>query len=376
MNPIINGLNYSDKGKFKVLVVTGSSGGHIFPALAFLEAIKEKQPDIEALLVLPEKNIIKKNARFNYQVKYIKLSSISRRVDAKNIKNIVNFISGSLESLSILLKFQPDVVIGFGSLASLPAIIFAWLLRIKILIHEQNVMPGRANRFLAGFVDKIAVSFQATKTYLEDYKRKIVVTGNPLRKSVARLDKIKAFDFFGFSQDRFTILVMGGSLGSHRINKEFFKALSCLKGRDFLQVIHLTGALDYELLNRQYKYLGVKFALFSFFDSMQYAYSISDLVISRAGATAVAEIIFFNLPAILVPYPYAYKHQYKNAEVLEENGCGIIIDDKEFNADKLRLNLEPLLLDRKKIEEMRFNYKVFPKNNASDLLVKEVMALN
>ncbi len=374
--PVINGLNYPDKIKLKVLVVTGSSGGHIFPALAFLEAIKEQHPDIEVFFVLPEKNVIKENVRFNYEVKYVKLCAITRRVDAKNIRNILNFISGSLQTLNVLLKFQPDIVVGFGSLVTFPAIMFAWLLRIKILIHEQNVIPGRANRFLAGFVDKVAVSFQETKAYLADYKRKIVVTGNPLRKSVAYSDKIKAFDFFGFGPDKFTILVMGGSLGSHRINKEFFKALSCFKDRDLLQVIHLTGAFDYEMLNSQYKDLGVKCAVFRFFDSMQYAYSVSDLVISRAGATAVAEIIFFNLPAILVPYPYAYQHQYKNAKVLEENGCGIIIEDKEFEADNLRLKLEPLLRDRKKIEAMRLNYNVFPKVNAGDLLVKEVMAMN
>lgn len=368
--------NYPGKGNLKILVVTGSSGGHIFPALAFLEAIQEKQPDIDALLVLPEKSILKKKEKFTYQVKYIKLSSISRRIDAKNVKNILNFISGSLESLCLLLKFQPDVVVGFGSLVSLPAIVFAWLLRIKTLIHEQNVVPGRANKFLAGFVDKIAVSFQATTVYLADYKRKIVVTGNPLRKSVARLDKIKAYDFFGFSRDRFTILIMGGSLGSHRINEESFKAVSCLKDKTLVQVIHLTGHSDYEFLNRQYKDSGVKFALFNFFDSMQYAYNISDLVISRAGATTIAEIIFFNLPAILVPYPYAYKHQYMNAKALEEKGCGIIIDDKEFNADKLMRNLEPLLGGRKKIEEMRLNFNVFSKVDASDLLAKEVMALN
>ncbi len=376
MNSSSAGLNYAGKGGLKILAVTGSSGGHIFPALAFLEAMQEKRPDIKAILILPEKSIIKKSEKFNYQVKYIKLSSISRRVDAQNIKSILNFISGSLESLRILLKFQPDVVVGFGSLASLPTIMFAWVLRIKILIHEQNVMPGRANRLLAGFVDKITVSFQATAAYLEDHKRKIVVTGNPLRKSIARLDKIKALDFFGFSRDRFTILVMGGSQGSHRINEEFLNAVSCLKDKTLVQVIHLTGTFDYESLNRGYKDLNIKFALFSFFDAMQYAYSISDLVISRAGATTIAEIIFFRLPAILIPYPYAYKHQYKNAKVLEEKRCGIIIDDEEFNADKLRQNLETLLRDREKVEEMRLNYNVFPIVNASELLANEVMALN
>ncbi len=360
----------------KVLVVTGTSGGHIFPAQAFLTAIKNKQPDINVFLLLPGNCIIKKNERFNYKVKYIKLSSIDRRIDFKNIRNILNFISGSLESLIILLKFQPDIVVGFGSLASLPAVMFAWLLRIKVLIHEQNVIPGRANRFLAGFADKIAVSFKETTAYLPGYERKIVVTGNPLRKTVARLDKIEALNFFGFRQDRFTILVMGGSQGSRRINKEFLEAVSLLADKSLIQIIHLSGAIDYELLSKQYNDLNIKFALFRFFDSIEYAYNACDLVVSRAGATVISEMIFFRLPAILVPYPYAYRHQYKNAKALEEKGCGIIIEDSEFYAEKIKEKLEYFLNNRKKLEEMRFNYKVFSIVNAGDLLANEAMSLN
>lgn len=360
----------------KALVVTGTSGGHIFPAQAFLTAIKDKQPDIDVLLLLPQKSIIKKNERFTYKVKYIKLSSINRRLDFKNVRNILNFISGSLESLSILLKFQPDIVVGFGSLASLPAVTFAWLLRIKVLIHEQNVIPGRANRFLAGFADKIAVSFKETIAYLPGYERKTVVTGNPLRKTVVCLDKIEALNFFGFRQDRFTILVMGGSQGSRRINKEFLEAVSLLADKSLIQIIHLTGAMDYELLSTQYKDLNIKFALFSFFDSMEYAFNACDLVVSRAGATVISEMIFFRLPAILVPYPYAYRHQYKNAKVLEEKGCAIIIEDSEFYAEKIKEKVEYFLNNRKKLVEMRFNYNVFPIVNAADLLANEAMALN
>jgi len=151
------------------------------------------------------------------------------------------------------------------------------------------------------------------------------VTGNPLRKSVALLDKNKALEFFGFSREKFYNIGYGGSQGSHRINEEFLKAVSLLKDKTSVQIIHLTGISDYESLNKGYKNLNIKFALFSFFDAMQYAYSISDLVISRAGATTIAEIMLFKLPAILVPYPYAYKHQYNNARVLEEKGCGIIM---------------------------------------------------
>lgn len=360
----------------KILVVTGASGGHIFPALAFLDALKTKHKDADIFFLLPERTKLKKLENFNYKVKYISLPSFNLNIKLENINCILDLFRGCWESLFILLKFQPDIVVGFGSFASVPAIMFAWLLRIKTLIHEQNVIPGRANRLLALFADKIAVSFAQTRNYLNNYKGKVVVTGNPLRKNLVRLDKLAALDFFRFDRDKLTILVAGGSQGSHRINIEFLNAISILENKSTLQIIHLSGPRDYELLKHKYEAANIKFALFSFFAPMQYAYSACDVVLSRAGATSVAEIIFFELPAIFIPYPYAHKHQHKNAEVLKEKGCAIIIEDEKLNAGILKEKLEFFLSERNNLENMRAGYSKFSKLNAADLLVDEVMSLN
>lgn len=359
----------------KILVVTGSSGGHIFPALGFLHTLKVKHEDIEALLVLPKKRKESHIENFECRVNYISTSSIKLRPDFKNCISLFNFFKGSFESLFILLNFRPDIVVGFGSLVSVPMVMFAWCLRMKTMIHEQNVIPGRANKFLAKFVDRIAISFAQTKNYLKDYEKKIVLTGNPLRKQIIHIDKNKALDFFGFSKEKFTILVMGGSLGSHKINQEFFRAISTISDKTRFQIIHLVGRDDLNFLEHSYKDLNLSIRLFSFFNSMQYAYSACDLVVSRAGATTLAEIIFFRVPAIIIPYPFAYRHQRENARVLERIASAVIIEDTELDAGILRQTIEDLATDPGRLKTMRQRYDTFSRFDTNSLFVDSVLSL-
>jgi len=360
----------------RVLAVCGASGGHIFPAVAFLESFKEASPDAQGLLILPQRSSMKKVDNPSFEFRYVIFPSLSRRLDSGNIKNLVLVLRGSLECIRIVIKFKPDVVVGFGSLISLPVIISAWFLRIDTVIHEQNVIPGRANRFLAFFAKKIAVSFDLSKGYFKDFLSKVVVTGNPLRKSLKIIDKSKALDYFGFDGSRITILVSGGSQGSSKINFEFLKAVSLLDNKDSLQVIHLCGLADYPELEKKYKESGIKYALYSFLDSMEFAYSAADFVISRAGATSVSEMILYKLPGILLPYPYAYQHQYKNARVLEEKGAGIIIKDEDFGAAELKEKIQAIIADPKQIPGLKANFIKFGQNSDSGkLLAEEVLRL-
>lgn len=378
MNPALannDKLNNISKGGVKILVAAGSSGGHIFPAVAFLEALKDKYSYVEALLLLPAGNISGRIEIDGYRVDYIQIPSLKIRVNFKDIDTMVKLMKGAVKSLFILLKFQPDIVVGFGSFTSLAAVTFGWLLRSKTLVHEQNVIPGRANKFLARLVDSIAVSFEETTGYLSNYKSKIAVTGNPLRKKLVKIDKAAGLHFFGLSPDCFTLLVMGGSQGSRKINSEFFKAVSRIHNKSAFQVIHLCGPVDYELLYKGYRDSNIKCAVFSFLDAIEYAYSVSDLAVCRAGATTVSEIIFFGVPALFIPYPYAYRHQYYNAKVLEKKGCSIIIEDDELNANSLKDILESFLYNRQRLDTMRAAYDAFPRLNASELLVREALSI-
>ena len=247
----------------RILVAAGSSGGHIFPALAFLESLKEKYHDIDALLLLPEKSRTNTGCikDCGYKIEFIPLASVRFGLKREDLENLLGLFKAALQSLRILLEFHPDIVVGFGSATSVPVVILAWLLRAKTLIHEQNVMPGRANKLLAEFADKIAVSFAESREYLQRHRHKIVTTGNPLRKKMLRVDKQQARDYFGFSKDKLTVLVMGGSQGSSNINEGFLNALSLIRGNTGLQVIHLSGRADYALIKERYNNLGVGFAL-------------------------------------------------------------------------------------------------------------------
>lgn len=360
----------------KILVVTGSSGGHIFPALGFLDTLRDRRKNIDLLLVLPKKNISKQIENIDYRVNYISISSVKLKLDFKNFIAILRYFKGSVESMAILLAFRPDSVIGFGSLASVPMVLFAWFFRMKTLIHEQNVIPGRANRFLARFADKIAVSFTETRDYFKAYQRKIILTGNPIRKELNRIDRIKALEFFGFDKDKFTLLIMGGSQGSHRVNLVSLEAISRISDKFKLQVIHLSGPLDYDLLKHRYKDLNISLRLFSFLESMQYAYSACDLVVSRAGASTIAEIIFFALPAIIIPYPFAYRHQIANARVLGKAGSAFIIEDRDLDSNALSRGIESLLSNPDRIKSMRSCYAGLFAPDANKIFTENVLALN
>jgi UDP-N-acetylglucosamine--N-acetylmuramyl-(pentapeptide) pyrophosphoryl-undecaprenol N-acetylglucosamine transferase len=228
---------------------------------------------------------------------------------------------------------------------------------------------------LAKFVDRVAISFSETKDYLGISPQRLTLTGNPIRKELKIIDKEEARKFFGLQQDKFTVLVMGGSQGSQHLNTGSLRAFSALEDAQRPQVIHLAGKKESQLIENRYKALNINARVFSFLSPMEFAYSAADLAITRAGATTVCELIFFGLPAILVPYPYAYQHQSGNAKVLQGKGCALIVKDDELDGEVLRQALISIISNPVMLNTMRAQFLTFPENNAAELLLKEVMAL-
>lgn len=359
---------------FKVLIVSGSSGGHLFPAEALLDALAEKK-GIESLLVLPRKNILVASDASGFKTEYVSVSSIGLEPTFKNLKAFFHFFKGAFESAKILNRFKPDVVAGFGSIVSVPMVLLARSKGIKILIHEQNVLPGRATRFLSGWADSIAVSFGETEKYLKRPGARVVFTGNPLRKGLSVIGREEALKFFGLSKDKFTILVCGGSQASSRINSAFLRDLPGIVRPSAIQVIHLSGGKELEEVKKRYKEMGVEARCFGFLDKMQYAYSCSDLAVSRSGATTIAELAFFKLPAVLLPYPYAYRHQYLNAGVLEKAGCALVIDDAGLDKGALKKELARLLGSRDEVLRMRDSFASLAQSDHGELLREALLSL-
>ena len=358
----------------RVLLVTGSSGGHIFPASALMDRLNSSGADV--LMVLPKKDGDNKILVGSGPVKYIHAANLGFNLSSKNIKGVYFFLIGAWEGLRVLIKFKPDVVVGFGSLNTVALLFWAWLFRIKTVIHEQNVIPGRANRLLAKFVDKVAVSFVQTNNYLSISRERIILTGNPIRDSLVKLDRKKALDFFNFKEGKINILITGGSQGSHKLNTVCFDALSGCQEKNDVQVVHISGARDFAFLKQAYAQAGIAHKLFDFFSDMQYAYSLADLVICRAGATTIAELQRFSLPALIVPYPFAYAHQLSNAMVLKNSGSARVIRDEELSAEKLRESICELLEGPQKLEAMRQAYAKNQVNDAAGLLAHEVLNFN
>ncbi|MEW6101424.1 MAG: undecaprenyldiphospho-muramoylpentapeptide beta-N-acetylglucosaminyltransferase [Candidatus Omnitrophota bacterium] len=358
----------------RVLIATGSSGGHIFPALSLFEALKSKDAKIELRLVLPQR------AKLSYalfpdfkEIRYISTAPLKLKADTQNLFALFRFLKGALQSLNILLEFNPDVVVGFGTLDCLAIIFFSWLFRIKTLIHEQNVLPGRANMFLSRFCDKIAVSFPETKKYFNVSPEKIVHTGNPLRRELQGIDRQSALRFFGLNEGLFTILVMGGSQGSASINRIIPQALSMLEAHAHLQVIHLTGQKDYDKTMNFYSGLKITVSLSTFLEKMHYAYSASDIAVSRAGATTIAELMHFRVPSILIPYPFAYKHQSLNATVLKEHNAAVIIEEERLKPENFKETLESFINNPNKLQQMRQALDGLYLEGAATRLVNEVL---
>jgi UDP-N-acetylglucosamine--N-acetylmuramyl-(pentapeptide) pyrophosphoryl-undecaprenol N-acetylglucosamine transferase len=362
--------------KTKVLVVTGASGGHIFPALSLIARLEDNPEDIDTLLVLPRKNIESQIIPGSCRVEYLPVSTVKMECSFENLVGIFNFLKSFCKSIFILAEFRPSVVVGFGTLTCIPMVFGAWFFRIRTIIHEQNVLPGRANRLLAGCADKIAVSFPQTKGYLKAYEAKVIFTGNPIKRELKRYPRKEARDFFGLDDNRLTILVMGGSQGSHRINNAFLAALGNIKALDRLQIIHLSGKEDYSLLRDSYTNMEVDVRLFGFLKEMQFAYSAADLAISRSGATTIAELVYFALPAILIPYPFAYRHQLFNARALESYRVAVVIEDGVLGKSGLGKAIASLLGDPLRLSSMRDSYKNISRTQADNLLAQEVLSLS
>jgi UDP-N-acetylglucosamine--N-acetylmuramyl-(pentapeptide) pyrophosphoryl-undecaprenol N-acetylglucosamine transferase len=342
----------------KILVASGGSGGHILPALSFLEKFKAARKDAQVILAVNKRSTQDYVFPAGYKIAFISSSPVRASFSLSNILAALRLFVSALESIGILFKYRPDIVVGFGGYPSFFLVLFARLSGIKAVIHEQNVLPGRANKLLSPLANKIAVSFTQSRQFLKGYEKKTVFTGNIVRPQVLKSAGQEAWDFFGFSRDKFTILVTGGSQGSHKINTSFFSCLSLFADTSAIQVIHLCGRADFDGLSAAYKGSGVKARVFDFLREMRYAYTVCDLAISRAGATTVTELIGLRIPALLIPYPFAQQHQLCNARVLTDKGACLLLEDKDLSAVNLKEMISKLMNDHSALSRMRDNYKL------------------
>ncbi len=362
----------------RVIFAAGGSGGHVFPALSAAEELKRISPETEIVFLgrpdSLEERLVKKAGGIFYSLPSAPLRG--RRI-LQMPAFLVKSITGVFRSFLILRRLRPALVAGFGGYASGPAVAMAALLRIPVILHEQNVVPGKANAFLHRFADVVALSFPETEKHLRP-RRPAVITGNPVRSGILRVERAAGQREFGFGPDRFTILILGGSGGARTVNdaaKEMFGAME-ERERSRFQVLHLTGKKQREEVEEFYHRLGVTGRVFPFLDDMASAYAASDLVVGRAGATTIAEICCRALPSILIPYPHAGSHQHENARWLEAAGAAVVLEEgRGFSAGRLKEVILRLSADGEGRRKMAAGAGKAARPDAAARLAKEILKL-
>ncbi|MBQ3206244.1 MAG: undecaprenyldiphospho-muramoylpentapeptide beta-N-acetylglucosaminyltransferase [Peptococcaceae bacterium] len=326
----------------RIILTGGGTGGHIYPALAVAERLQALHPDCEILYVGTdrglEKDIVPKR---NLPFRTIHAEGLPRKLTPALLKAVKKSADGCLEARKIVKSFQPDVVIGTGGYVCGPVVLAAKLQGVPTMIHEQNAFPGITNKLLARFANCIMVNFEESKKYFV-HKERIKVTGLPVRQEVLAVGKNESLAYFGFSAEKTTLLVSGGSRGARSLNRAMVDAYPELLKHPDLQIIHLTGKTDYEDTMTALQEKGIDIAdhpqvvIKSYLDEMQYGLGAADFCVGRAGATFLAEVTACGLPCILIPYPYAAEnHQEYNAKALVEQNAASMILDKDLTGSTL-----------------------------------------
>lgn len=329
----------------KIVICSGKTGGHIFPALAVALQLK-KRDSLNDLFFIGTRggldNKIIQNEGFSF--KGISGCGFPAIFSWKFLFWGTSFLISLIQVLKIFRHEKPDVILSFGGYISCaPALVGQWL-KIPLVIHEANVQLGRANRLLSRWAKTVCLSFPVhaegktdLSSSLKGLKKKIRITGLPIREKIVRVSRKDALDKLKLNMDRLTILVMGGSLGSQKINDCLIEALPGLKEiYNQIQIIHITGRRDYERIHQKVKPEEIYYQSFPFFDEIEYAFKCADFFIGRAGASTIAEITYCGLPSILIPYPYAVEgHQKANARYLEREGAAHVIDEDDLTSEVL-----------------------------------------
>ena len=351
----------------RVIISAGGTGGHIYPALAIIKKIKEMEYDSEILYIgthnRMEKDIVPMN---NIPYESIEIYGLTKNNIKNDLKDLYLIPKAIRKCKKIMKEFKPDVVIGVGGYVTLPVIKAAQSLGIKTFIHEQNSIPGKSNRWVAKKVDKVGVSFKDSLKYFGD---NAIVTGNPTASN-ALINPKKDKTQFGLHKNKKSVLIVNGSLGSSVMNDKMIPFLSNIDDEDY-EVLYITGKNYYD----KFKKLKLSKNVFvePFIDNLSGLMKDVDLIISRAGASSIAEITALGLPSILIPSPYvANNHQYYNALSIKNSKAGDMIEEKDITVDILKEKINDILSDDKKYKSIKENALKLANVDAADKIYKAI----
>lgn len=317
----------------RIIISGGGTGGHIYPAIAIANALKEIDQKTEILFVGAEgKMEMEKVPKAGYDIVGLPVIGLSRKVSFQLLTFPFKLVQSLMKARSILKHFKPDVAVGVGGFASGPLLMMAGLQKIPYLLQEQNSYAGITNKLLARKAKKICVAYPDMHMFFPQHK--LQITGNPVRKDILDTDQKKqdSLQYFGLSENIKTLFVMGGSLGARSINEALLKSLPRLIKNGY-QILWQTGKDYYpKALEAVANLPQERIKVYDFIYRMDLAYAVTDVVVSRAGALSVSELCLVKKPAILIPYPFAAEdHQTKNAQALVDNNAAILLPDNKVS---------------------------------------------
>ena len=354
----------------KYLITAGGTGGHIYPAVAMINKIKEMDSKAEFLYIgttdRMEKDIIP-NLGIDYNG--IKIKGLS-----KNPFKLTSFsyymLSGISKCKKIIKKFKPDIVLAFGGYVTVPVVIAAKKQDIKVLLHEQNSIPGKANILLSKYSDVICASMPSTLNHFKD--KNIVFTGNP-RAEEATIAKKGNKLKYGLTNSKKLVIITTGSLGAKTVNDCLINSIDKFKDKNY-EVLIVAGKNNYEDMKKVSHSLNVK--IVPYLDDMLNMLRVTDLVVTRSGASIISEIMTLNIPSILIPSPYvANNHQYLNAKDLSDKDAAVLLEEKDLTSDSLIKEIDLLLNDKEKYKSLLENTKLFATPDSATKIYNELQKI-
>ncbi len=366
----------------RVLFACGGTGGHINPALAMADTIKNKDP--EAVIEFVGTPTGKENdlvVREGYVLHKVKMTGLKRSLSLSNVKTAYYTLTAPIAAKKIIKNFAPDVVVGTGGYACYPTLMAASKLGIPTLVHESNASPGKAVKLLRNRVDKILVNFDKTADMLGVDKKKVVHVGNPVRGAFCELDRDGARKTLGVdTKYEYMVVSCGGSGGAERINTAVLEMMKeHLKDRPDVLIVHAAGDRDYDNAKKLFDEAGLgeydNLQLVKYIYDMPIKMAAADVIVCRAGAMTLSEMAMMGRASIIIPSPnVADNHQFVNANTFFENGAASMIEEKDLSPDALFSELEKLLGS----SSMRASYEKkvqrFAIKDANERICREICA--
>ncbi|MEL7565377.1 MAG: undecaprenyldiphospho-muramoylpentapeptide beta-N-acetylglucosaminyltransferase [Dehalobacterium sp.] len=367
----------------RIIITGGGTGGHIYPALAIAKGLQNKVPGVDVLYVGTknglEADIVPKSGLF---FKTIDVEGLNRPFSHRTLFSLLKAAKGTWEGRKILRSFKPDVVIGTGGYVCGPLVFSASTLGISTLIHEQNAFPGLTNRILARFVRHICVTFEDSLKYFP-CKKNISITGLPVREEIISRKHLAGLTNLSLSKDKLTVVITGGSRGARSLNFAMGSVYQRFWNDKSIQFYHITGQTGYQESLSFYKENGLevlhhdRIKMVPYLYQMEDALAAADIIIGRAGASFLSEVMVKGIPSILVPYPFAAaNHQEHNARAMEKRGAAKVILDHELEEGKLLSVLETIINDVTLRSRMGVAAKEMGKANALEDIIKIIVGIS